>query len=473
MNAHYLLKLILSLFIIIVLVSCNSNSSSTATYTISTSVSPSEAGTISPSQGEFESGEEIQITATSNENWIFVKWEGDLTGTTNPATFTIEENTSIQAIFEKVPYPLTVNIEGEGTVTEALIQSKATDYPHGSLVELTAEPSEGWKFVEWQGDVTGSQNPTEINIDGEKTLTAIFERKEFSLAVNIEGEGNVTETVTQSKTTNYLFGSVVELLAVPDEGWSFTEWQGDLTGDDNPSEITIDGDKNVTTNFEYGFSEDFQNGNNGMWVTTEFASFADGVLHVEGLDTPNDEDGSWHGAYYNQVMPNNFRADFEFSRISPERSRNTIAIWFAISNSFEYLYQVGFTQKGTRGSYQVYASNEEGGTDLINWTDATSDLNVKAGEVNKIVINLAEGQADLFINGAYVASFPGDLLEGGFIGFYTFDGPDSDSGGQNIVNYDNVVITMPNEPVAKPKFFDVTNSKAKNVNTHRPSVSSN
>jgi uncharacterized repeat protein (TIGR02543 family) len=68
-------------------------------------------------------------------------------------------------------YTLTVNITGSGTVAKN--PEKAT-YHYGDVVELTANPNTGWQFSAWSGDLTGSENPKTITIDGSKTVTATF-----------------------------------------------------------------------------------------------------------------------------------------------------------------------------------------------------------------------------------------------------------------------------------------------------------
>jgi len=81
-----------------------------------------------------------------------------------------------------IQYPLTIEIEGEGIVEEVVIaQGKTTDYSLGSVLELTAKPSDGWLFVEWQGDLTGTDNPKQITIDKAKTVKAIFILSPLSL----------------------------------------------------------------------------------------------------------------------------------------------------------------------------------------------------------------------------------------------------------------------------------------------------
>lgn len=67
-------------------------------------------------------------------------------------------------------------------------------------------------------------------------------------------------------------GTVVNLTAVPDSGYVFIEWSGDLTGKDNPATITMDAAKSVTAVFdletgvdrveipkEFGLSQNYPN----------------------------------------------------------------------------------------------------------------------------------------------------------------------------------------------------------------------
>src|SRR5690625_6260093 len=88
--------------------------------------------------------------------WLIDRWQGDHTGNSNPANITINSDTDVTAIFINREYSLSVNTDGEGSVSERVVPAKTTDYPHGTTVELTANPSEGWEFVEWQGDLTGT-----------------------------------------------------------------------------------------------------------------------------------------------------------------------------------------------------------------------------------------------------------------------------------------------------------------------------
>ena len=177
-------------------------------------------------------------------------------------------------------FELTITVEGEGTVSEELISTPSI-YKGTSQVKLTAVPTEGWEFIEWSGDLVGTENPFTIEIDGTKSVTAIFAKKDsdgdgvpdlddncpatpsgevvdengcslsqidFELIVTIEGEGTVSKELIYEPSI-YKGTSQVKLTAVPTEGWEFIEWSGDLVGTDNPFTIEIDGDKSVTAIF--------------------------------------------------------------------------------------------------------------------------------------------------------------------------------------------------------------------------------
>jgi len=123
---------------------------------------------------DYNSGTIVELTAVPSGEWLFVEWKGDVTGTVNPTQITIDKAKNVTAVFVKKQYPLTIEIEGEGTVTEKVIKAGvATDYNSGTIVELTAEPTGDWEFVEWTGDITSTENPVQITIDKAKTVKAI------------------------------------------------------------------------------------------------------------------------------------------------------------------------------------------------------------------------------------------------------------------------------------------------------------
>jgi uncharacterized repeat protein (TIGR02543 family) len=224
------------------------------TYTLSTTISPTEGGkiTVSPQSPNYKEGDVVTLTPEPNEHWVFQKWDGDGSGSTTPLQITMNSNKSVVGVFVKRDYPLLLTIEGEGTVEEKIITNPSgREYPHGTTVELTPKPKEGWVFDSWGGDLTGSEIPKRITVDKEKKVTAKFKRRDYPLNLTIEGEGTVEEKIVSNPNgREYPFQTIVELTPKPKEGWVFESWGGDLSGTETPKTITVDKEKNVTVKFK-------------------------------------------------------------------------------------------------------------------------------------------------------------------------------------------------------------------------------
>ncbi len=151
-------------------------------YTLTTSVTGS--GSVSPEVGTYDSGTTVTLTATPATGWIFSTWSGALTGSDNPATLTMNDNKSVTANFvvAGTKYTLTTNVSGNGTINPS-----GGSYDAGTVVNLEAIPDSGWKFIGWSGALTGTTNPADLTMDGNKSVTAEFEEV-LSLPTVKEGD---------------------------------------------------------------------------------------------------------------------------------------------------------------------------------------------------------------------------------------------------------------------------------------------
>jgi hypothetical protein len=155
----------------------------------------------------------------------------------------VQKNFSAGSCAGVPEYSLTVNVDGSGDV--ALDPAGGT-YQYGQVVTMTAMANPGWIFSDWSGDLTSTVNPVQITIDGDKVVTATFTQEEYTLTVNIDGQGSVE--VDPDKAT-YHQGEVITLTATADPDWIFFGWSGDVTGLQNPTTLTMMGDAAVTAKF--------------------------------------------------------------------------------------------------------------------------------------------------------------------------------------------------------------------------------
>jgi hypothetical protein len=93
-------------------------------YSLMTLTNPTVGGTVIPSGTNwFNSGQQVQIQATANPDYSFTRWSGDLSGTTNPITITMDSSKSITAYFIRIIYP-PLQLSGQKVLNRSLSQAE-------------------------------------------------------------------------------------------------------------------------------------------------------------------------------------------------------------------------------------------------------------------------------------------------------------------------------------------------------------
>jgi len=149
----------------------------------------------------------------------------------------------------QVPKTLSTSVlpSGAGRIN---VSPALSSYPTGEVVTLIPEPNQHWVFKNWEGDASGTTNPLRLTMSSNKSVVAIFIRRNYPLNLTVEGEGTVSERIVFTPSgREYPFGTIVELTPVPKQGWVFDSWSGDLTGKNVPQNITVDNPKNVKAKF--------------------------------------------------------------------------------------------------------------------------------------------------------------------------------------------------------------------------------
>lgn len=107
-------------------------------------------------------------------------------------------------------------------------------YNYGSSVQATATPATGYNFTNWvldTGDVSKANPLTGIDIDGNRTVQAVFTPKTYSISANaayrVNESGDFTTGTTGGTVSGggtYTHGNSVSLKATPATGYSFAGW---------------------------------------------------------------------------------------------------------------------------------------------------------------------------------------------------------------------------------------------------------
>ncbi|MGD2093013.1 MAG: hypothetical protein PVH61_43025, partial [Candidatus Aminicenantes bacterium] len=68
-------------------------------YTLTVNVVGNGSVGLNPPGGTYEAGTVVTLTATPDSGWLFSNWSGDLSGSTNPTTITMNANKTVTATF--------------------------------------------------------------------------------------------------------------------------------------------------------------------------------------------------------------------------------------------------------------------------------------------------------------------------------------------------------------------------------------
>ena len=197
--------------------------------------------TLSPPGGSYLPGTPVTLTAVPGASAAFSGWGGALSGSTNPQQLTLNASSSVSAAFTQL-YGVATAAVGSGSVT---LSPPAGPYPSGSTVTVTATPEPGSVFVGWSGDLAGTTNPSDLLVDGAKSVTGTFATL-FDIGVTTTGPGSVA---LEPPGGTYPAGTLVSVTATPDAGALFLGFGGSLTGTVSPQVLTVDSQKALSADF--------------------------------------------------------------------------------------------------------------------------------------------------------------------------------------------------------------------------------
>lgn len=164
--------------------------------------------------------------------------------TTMMALFIYGCETTDPSFDDSLPNRLTLSLIASPDVGGTLIPAEV-DFENGDVIEIEALSSDGFLFQRWMGDFEGEDNPAILVMTGNKSVTALFRKISSLITIKTTGEGTVLSDFD---------GQTVSLSAVPSDGWTFSRWEIDLSGSENPAALFLDEEKSVTALFDPMFT---------------------------------------------------------------------------------------------------------------------------------------------------------------------------------------------------------------------------
>ena len=157
-------------------------------------------------------------------------------------------STGIGTYYDKAtsftPYTLTINRNptAGGTATYSPEQES---YSHGTQVTVIATANPGYEFTSWSGALTSTNAAERITINSNKTLTANFQQRIYTLTT-VEAPVIGGSIIRTPNKPSYNAGETVIVTANPKEGFTFAGWSGALTSkSSNIESVIMDNDKSL------------------------------------------------------------------------------------------------------------------------------------------------------------------------------------------------------------------------------------
>ena len=164
----------------------------TAPHVITAVANPEEGGTVEGA-GTYDGGTPLTLTATPNDGYSFCFWSenGQQVSTDASYSFIVSSDRNLVAFFSlPLTVSVTTNLAEGGTVTGA------GTFDYGNTCTLTATPSEGYLFQNWNknGVVVSCSATYSFSVTEDVDLEAVFMRLEGTLI----GQGESTNSYLPS-----------------------------------------------------------------------------------------------------------------------------------------------------------------------------------------------------------------------------------------------------------------------------------
>jgi beta propeller repeat protein len=240
-----------------------------ANYHLSVAADPNTAGVVTGS-GNYTEDSTVPISAVANPGWRFVAWVGPVADpNAAETTLTLNLNMAITAAFNPIPHTITVTAAAD-----------PNSFAFDGTTQLSASATDSWghNITSWSWSDNGvggtfsdphAQNPTWTSPGNPSltpaswhlTVTATCDGSpsvnNFANAYITVAPGLVQLTANISPAGSgyvsgdgtHTMGQEVTLTAFPLSGYWFTNWSGDVTGNANPTIVTMNANKSFTANF--------------------------------------------------------------------------------------------------------------------------------------------------------------------------------------------------------------------------------
>jgi len=227
----------------------------------------SGSGTVgkNPNKSEYNHNENVTLTPNPSSGWYFDQWGGHLSGSTNPVTIIMNSDKNISATFKQTSETVTVPSSPGGSSSGKVgnnisFSTGGSSSNLGHAVEYRFDWGDGGGYSTWG---SSSRNHIYQTIGSYivkaqarcQTHTGVVSSwssgksiviSGHQLSITISGSGTVGKNPNKSE---YNHNENITLTSNPSSGWHFDQWGNDISGNTNPYNLVMNGDKYISASF--------------------------------------------------------------------------------------------------------------------------------------------------------------------------------------------------------------------------------
>lgn len=219
-------------------------------YSVTTSSNNPDWGNTSGDR-RVDANEYIEITATPNFGYRFVKWDDG--NTDNPRRVLVTEVAKYKAIFEPTNMGINLYLKKTGSdikyrwdeEQEYGTVTGSGNYTYMEPVTISATAKEHYNFIGWDDDGNGTvdstENPREIIVDETHNITAIYQAEKYTITVksNNGNYGSAKAYCGAEEGTSIAveYRSKVKLVATAEPTYRLNRWSNNVGGAEQIVEV--------------------------------------------------------------------------------------------------------------------------------------------------------------------------------------------------------------------------------------------
>lgn len=260
-------------------------------------------------------------------------------------------------------YGLNLTSPGGGTITAS---PPAGPYVSNSVVTLTPQPSNGWTFLEWRGDASGTSPTVDLTMNRAKSVQAIFGT---TLGTTVAGNGAVN---VYPALPLYPYSTVARLTAIPQAGSYFAVWGNAASGNTNPLYFTVTSAAPIVSSLfaTLGATQHaltvIPDGFGSVTITPQANVYTTGAsATLNAMPDPGQQFLAWSGDATGSQNPLAVTMNTSKTITATFTRKPSLTVAPPLDGLFEDCFRL--TLKGELGqAYRINAS-----TNLVNWAPVT------------------------------------------------------------------------------------------------------